>query len=199
MCELNITVWSFPSSFIRALISVTCFGSKPTVGSSSIITFGLLTKAPAILTLCLYPLDIFLVNWFCTSVNPVSLITFCTFSFFSFLGTPFSSAIYVTNSLTVSSVYKGTPSGIYPICFFAFADCLWTSNPFTSIVPSVGSIKPVIMFIVVDFPAPLGPKKPTTSPSFTVKLMLSTATKFPYFFVTFFTSITCFSSNLLFP
>ena len=57
----------------------------------------------------------------------------------------------------------------------------------------------VIMFIVVLFPAPFGPKKPTTSPSFTVKLISSTATKPPYFFVTFFTSITCLSSNLLFP
>ena len=64
ICELNITVCSFPNSLIKALISVTCFGSNPTVGSSSIITFGLLTKAPAILTLCLYPLERFLVNLF---------------------------------------------------------------------------------------------------------------------------------------
>ena len=36
-------------------------------------------------------------------------------------------------------------------------------------------IYPVIIFIVVDFPAPFGPRNPRISPSPTVKLILSTA------------------------
>ena len=36
--------------------------------------------------------------------------------------------------------------------------------------PEVGAIKPVIIFMVVVFPAPFGPRKPITSPFFTDKL-----------------------------
>ncbi len=36
ICELKITVFSFPSSLITFLISIICLGSRPTVGSSSI-------------------------------------------------------------------------------------------------------------------------------------------------------------------
>lgn len=38
------------------------------------------------------------------------------------------------------------------------------------------------MFMVVDFPAPFGPRKPTTSPSSTVKLISFTARWLPYRF-----------------
>ena len=38
------------------------------------------------------------------------------------------------------------------------------SWPQTTAVPAVGARKPVIIFIVVDLPAPLGPRKPSTSP-----------------------------------
>ena len=41
--------------------------------------------------------------------------------------------------------------------FFAFLGFLDISYPSTIISPSVGSINPVIMFIVVLFPAPFGP------------------------------------------
>src|SRR4051794_31985411 len=50
-------------------------------------------------------------------------------------------------------------------------------------VPAVGARKPVIIFIVVDFPAPFGPRKPRTSPFPTVKLTSSTAVNGPNFFV----------------
>src|SRR5215831_44714 len=39
-----------------------------------------------------------------------------------------------------------------------------TSSPHTEIRPAVGGMKPVIMRMVVDLPAPLGPRKPSTSP-----------------------------------
>jgi hypothetical protein len=37
--------------------------------------------------------------------------------------------------------------------------------------------------VVVDFPAPLGPRNPVTRPSWAVKLTSSTAVKDPYFLV----------------
>src|SRR5947207_15036159 len=50
-----------------------------------------------------------------------------------------------------------------------------TSYPPTEMEPEVGGMKPVIMRMVVDLPAPLGPRKPRTSPFSTVNEMPSTA------------------------
>src|SRR5271155_48268 len=46
-------------------------------------------------------------------------------------------------------------------------------------VPEVGVMKPASMRMVVDLPAPLGPRKPSTSPRATLKDTLSTAVKLP--------------------
>src|SRR3984885_3638627 len=54
--------------------------------------------------------------------------------------------------------------------------CSWTSKPATLALPSVGGRKQVRMRMVVVFPAPLGPRKPTICPLSTSKEMLSTAT-----------------------
>src|SRR5690606_36536362 len=42
-------------------------------------------------------------------------------------------------------------------------------------LPEVGARKPVSIFMVVDLPAPLGPRNPSTSPGATLKDRLSTA------------------------
>src|SRR5688572_20315429 len=55
--------------------------------------------------------------------------------------------------------------------------------------PSVGGIKPVIMRMLVDFPAPLGPRKPRTSPFATVNETPFTATFGPKSFLRFWTWI----------
>ena len=77
------------------------------------------------------------------------------------------------------SKYKGTVSGKYPICFLALIDCSTMSYPAICIDPSDGGMKPVIIFIVVDFPAPLGPKNPNISPCSTLKERSVTAGKSP--------------------
>src|SRR5258706_2215347 len=48
-------------------------------------------------------------------------------------------------------------------------------SPLNRISPAVGSSRPVIIFNVVDFPEPLGPRYPVTSPARAVKLTLFTA------------------------
>ena len=50
------------------------------------------------------------------------------------------------------------------------------SKPPTEIWPEVGGINPVIIRMVVDLPAPLGPRNPSTSPFSTVKETPFTAT-----------------------
>jgi hypothetical protein len=54
-----------------------------------------------------------------------------------------------------------------------------TSWPQTFAVPSLGARKPAIMRMVVDLPAPFGPRKPSTSPGSARKLMPSTASSRP--------------------
>src|SRR2546430_10003324 len=49
----------------------------------------------------------------------------------------------------------------------------------TATEPSVGGMKPVIMRMVVDLPAPLGPRKPSTSPRSTENDIPSTACLVP--------------------
>src|SRR4051812_16846707 len=62
-----------------------------------------------------------------------------------------------------------------------------TLYPHTSIVPDDGGIKQVATFIVVDFPAPFGPKNPVIRPFSAVKDMPSTACCFPYILTRSFT------------
>ena len=62
------------------------------------------------------------------------------------------------------------------------------SCPSMTAVPDVGGRKPVIIRMVVDFPAPFGPRKPSTSPSLTEKDTPFTAGKSPKFFFRFLTS-----------
>jgi hypothetical protein len=49
----------------------------------------------------------------------------------------------------------------------------------TVAVPAVGRSRPRIIRIVVDLPAPFGPRKPVTRPGSTVKSMPSTAAFLP--------------------
>jgi hypothetical protein len=63
------------------------------------------------------------------------------------------------------------------------------SNPETLAVPAVGGMKQERTRIVVVLPAPLGPRKPTTSPCSTVKVRLSMAALLPYSLVRAWTSI----------
>ena len=53
--------------------------------------------------------------------------------------------------------------------------CRSISWPHTLTSPAVGEMKPAIMRMVVDLPAPFAPRKPSTSPGATVKLKSSTA------------------------
>jgi hypothetical protein len=53
------------------------------------------------------------------------------------------------------------------------------SVPSITALPAELEIYPVRMFMVVDFPAPFGPRKPRICPGCAVKEMLSTALMLP--------------------
>ena len=63
------------------------------------------------------------------------------------------------------------------------------SIPPIRIIPWSGARKPVTIFIVVDFPAPFGPRKPSTSPRPTLNETSSTAVSAPNRFVMLLISI----------
>src|SRR5215472_15020131 len=67
--------------------------------------------------------------------------------------------------------------------FFTSRGCSSTSKPATCAVPIEGGRKQVSTRIVVVFPAPFGPRKPTICPFSTSKEMSSTATVRAYRFV----------------
>src|SRR2546421_11151618 len=73
-----------------------------------------------------------------------------------------------------------------------------TSKPHTLIVPPVGSRKPAISLMVVDLPAPFGPRNPSTSPRSTVKEISSTARNGPNCLLRCLTSIACMSVTHLY-
>src|ERR1700730_15853635 len=67
--------------------------------------------------------------------------------------------------------------------FLISSDCVATSKPATVAFPEVGPINPHRIRIVVDFPAPFGPRNPKISPCRTSIDTRSTATKSPKRFV----------------
>src|SRR6266704_4114880 len=95
------------------------------------------------------------------------------------------------------SVYAGAFSGRYPISRRASMGCSTISKPPTVTVPSVGGMKPVIIRMVVDLPAPFGPRKPNTSPRSTENDTPSTARFGPNVFTKFSTLIMRFIQILI--
>src|ERR1700735_4778011 len=63
---------------------------------------------------------------------------------------------------------------------FAATGAFSISCPQTETCPAVGEMKPAIMRMVVDLPAPLAPRKPSTSPGATENVRSSTASLSPY-------------------
>src|SRR6266540_853605 len=53
----------------------------------------------------------------------------------------------------------------------------------TVALPDEGGVRPTMIRIVVDLPAPFGPRKPVTRPDRAVKVTSSTAVNAPYFLV----------------
>ena len=70
---------------------------------------------------------------------------------------------------------------------------LW---PATMAVPDVGLTRVHKMLMVVDLPAPFGPRKPNVSPRLTSKSMPRTASRSPYRLVSLLTAIAVSSALL---
>src|SRR5581483_10486766 len=71
------------------------------------------------------------------------------------------------------------PSGTTPICRFTSTGCASRSRPRISMRPELGASNPVSILMVVDLPAPLGPRNPKNCPGATRKSTPSTAMSSP--------------------
>src|SRR5215831_5368422 len=79
----------------------------------------------------------------------------------------------------VSRSRSPMPSGTTPIWRFTSTGCAAKSSPSSSILPALGASRPVSILMVVDLPAPFGPRKPKNCPASTRKLIASTALNDP--------------------
>src|SRR3984957_4690383 len=92
---------------------------------------------------------------------------------------PYMRPAKLSNSDPVRRPNNAIPSGTTPICRFTSTGCVVRSSPRISIRPALGARRPVSILMVVDFPAPLGPRKPKNCPGATRRSMPSTAINSP--------------------
>ena len=88
-------------------------------------------------------------------------------------------AKYVNVSIPVRFGYSAKSPGMYPMCLRIPTASACVSRPRMVALPEVGLISSSNVLIVVDFPAPFGPRKPNTSPSRTSKFTSSIPICFP--------------------
>src|SRR5713101_2173263 len=82
-------------------------------------------------------------------------------------------------SAPVSRSNSAMPSGTTPIWRFTSMGCSSRSSPSRRMRPALGASRPVRILIVVDLPAPFGPRKPKNCPLSTVRSIWLTATSSP--------------------
>ena len=184
MCVESRTVCLPLSSAMSSRTSLRCFGSRLDVGSSRISTGGSCTSACARPTRCLKPFDSLAIRLSATSPSRVRSMASVDGRLQAWpAGTSFSAADERAGTGGRSSPGRaagsraGSRSGASP----RSADRRGRTRRCCT-RPSLGGRYPVTIRIVVVLPAPLGPRKPRTSPSCTSNDRLSTATKRPYFF-----------------
>src|SRR5437879_2867901 len=83
------------------------------------------------------------------------------------------------NSAPVKRPKRAIPSGTTPIWRLTSAGWVLRSSPRISIRPELGASNPVSILMVVDLPAPLGPRKPKNCPGATRRFTPSTAMSSP--------------------
>src|ERR1700689_2006085 len=92
---------------------------------------------------------------------------------------PYMRPAKLRNSAPVRRPNNAIPSGTTPICRLTFTGSVLRSMPRISIRPELGAKRPVSILMVVDLPAPLGPRKPKNCPGETRRSTPSTATRSP--------------------
>jgi len=126
------------------------------------------------------PLDSWPMSWRAARrARSQSSMTFATRAATRSAGTSFRRARSVRYSSTLRSSGNGLFSGMYAMWRLASAGSSATDTPQIAARPDVPAIVPARIRMVLDLPAPLGPRKPTISPGATEKVRSSTAVSEP--------------------
>ena len=150
-------------------------GSNPSVGSSRKRIFGWCKSPLAISNLLFIPPENFLTWSSFLSQRSTNLRSSSILGFLIFFGTLYKRPwkfifSYAVNSSSRLGSWNTIPKDLL-IWSFSLRSC-----PLILTAPLVGCNIVVNIFIVVDFPAPLGPRNAKISPFFTWKEISSTAT-----------------------
>ena len=92
---------------------------------------------------------------------------------------PYIRPAKLRNSAPVRRPKSAMPSGTTPIWRLTSTGWALRSRPRISIRPELGASRPVSILMVVDFPAPFGPRKPKNCPGATRRSTPSTARSSP--------------------
>ncbi len=159
-CVAIITILLKLISDIWLRILIRSFGSRPAVGSSRISILGSFKIAWAIKILCLIPPEKLPSFFLASSLRLTSSRTSSIRCEAYFLSIPFKAAIYPRNLYPVKLSYKPCCWGIYPNISRYLCPIDMMSSSFNVIEPLSAFKLSAIIFIRVDLPAPLGPKRP---------------------------------------
>src|ERR1039457_6237342 len=97
-------------------------------------------------------------------------------------GNPYMRPTNSRNSAPLRRSKSSDSSGTRPMRFLISSSSPGSLKPRISMLPPSAGISPVSMRMVVDFPAPLGPRKPKNDPRGTSRSTPSTAALRPYDF-----------------
>ncbi len=145
-------------------------GSSPFTGSSNSSTCGSPSSAAAMPSRWPMPSEKPFERRFATSWRPTTPSTSSTRR----AGMPDSCARLIRCARALRPPCLAFASSNAPTCRGAFGSCRYVYPPMVT-APAVGWSRPRIMRMVVDLPAPFGPRKPVTLPGCTEKLRLYTA------------------------
>ena len=154
-------------------------GDRPMLGSSIIISLGLLMSARAMASICCSPPESVPASCLRRSLSRGNRVN--TSSTASSGALPSMYAPISMFSITLMCANTRLPSGTCtsPLVTILFGSMCAMSLPMNSIVPDFGCIRPDTVLSMVLLPAPFAPIRETISPSFTSKLTPLTACIFP--------------------
>src|SRR5580693_1674708 len=176
------------SAVIRMFTSCEATGSSPEVGSSRNMTCGSFSRVRASAARWRRPLDRFPAKSWARSVRLTAARASAIRC--SRRGSPYSRAKKSRFSATVSRRYRPGASGMIEMRWRISSALAGSSgSPATTADPDVGAIRVPRIRTVVVLPAPLGPKKPNTSPRATRNDTSATAVREPKTLVRWLTSI----------
>ena len=158
------------SRLARLRTQMTPSGSSPLTGSSRIRVAGSPRSAAAIPSRCPIPREKPLTLRRATDSSPVRPMTSSTRRrLIPWVAARARRWFTAVRPVCTAFASSSTPTSLRGARWLAYG------APFTIAVPAVGLSRPTMRRIVVDFPAPFGPRNPVTIPGFTENVTLSTA------------------------